>query len=129
MTQAVICFIYTYETTKQRRNNMIENYIRDWAESSFYESETVNLWFDDVDFYVLHNFVCNLNLDKSVWRHEELMVQSVKSYDQDGNSEYLGVLTVSSIGKKREDFLELAEYFDDIYSEAYLYYDDDLEEE
>ena len=91
------------------------NYIAEWAENHFYKGEDVNLCFNEIDFHELHNFVDALDLSQCSWSHEELIVQPVKSYDADGNSEYLGVLTVSSLNKEPEDFLELAPYFNELY--------------
>jgi len=93
----------------------MQNYIEDWANNRFYESESVNFGFEEIDFHELHNFVDELDLSQSSWNLEELMVQPIKSYDADGNSEYLGVLTLSSLNKEAKDFLELAPYFDELY--------------
>jgi len=93
----------------------MKNYIEDWANNHFHKSEFVNLWFDEIDFLDLQNFVDELDLSQSSWSNKELIVQSAKSYDEDGNSEYLGVLTVNSLNKEPKDFLELAPYFDELY--------------
>lgn len=91
------------------------NEIKNWAKDNFFESSSVTFSFNDMDFYDVQTFVDTLSLEGSAWTHNELCVKGVKSYDEDGNSFVIGVLILDSRVKTREDFLQLAAYFDELY--------------
>jgi len=93
----------------------MDNTIEDWARSNFYESSSVGFTFEEVDYHELQMFVHELSLEESGWTHYELGIESVKSYDEDGNSFYIGVLILDSRGKTAKEFLKLAPYFDELY--------------
>ena len=93
----------------------MSNEIEDWARSNFYESSSVSFSFDDIHYYELQMFVDELSLEESGWSHDDLCVEGVKSYDEDGNSFSIGVLVLNSNEKSAKEFLELAPYFDELY--------------
>ena len=94
----------------------MSNEIEDWARSNFYESSCVSFSFENIDYYDLAMFVDELSLEGSSWSQNELCVEGVKSYDEDGNSFTIGILVLNSKEKTAKEFLKLAPYFDEFYT-------------
>jgi len=92
----------------------MNNEIEDWAKNNFCESSSVGFSFKDIEYYDLRIFVDELSLDGSGWSQEELHIEGVKSYDEEGDSSYIGVLVLDSRSKTAKDFLNLAPYFDEL---------------
>ncbi|QOY53247.1 hypothetical protein [Candidatus Sulfurimonas baltica] len=90
--------------------NTKETQIEDWALNHFDNSKEPSFSFD-VDSYELQYFLDNTSFEDTNWNHCDFSVSGVKSYDEEYNSYWIGILIVNAEGKDVSDFLELAQIF------------------
>lgn len=66
----------------------------------------------ELDLWELQILVDHLSLDETSFKDEDLSVDGVKVYDEDGNSDWLGVLSVNTETKTQAELDELQRVLD-----------------
>jgi len=90
----------------------MSNQIQEWALNHFNTSKEIT--FDlDMEHYDLQILLDEVSFKGTNWYREEFSVSGVKSYDENYNSHWIGILVVQAEGKEVSDFLELAQIFDE----------------
>ncbi len=88
-----------------------ENYFEDENEVI---KDNLPIAFDlNCEPWELHEILTHLYLTKSTWSNAMFNVDGFKNYDEDGNSYWVGVLTILAEGQNKQDFLELAHLWEE----------------
>ncbi len=67
----------------------------------------------DCEPWELHNILAHLHVSQTAWSDANFNVIGFKNYDEDGNSYHVGLLEVNAKGRNREDFLQLAQIWEE----------------
>ncbi|QOY50953.1 hypothetical protein [Candidatus Sulfurimonas baltica] len=80
----------------------------------------------DYDDQQIHKILSNCNLEGSSWESLDYHTRIYKTYDKDGNSEWMTVLFIDTTDKKIDDLVSLSAIIQEAEDKFYEFDNDEL---